>query len=74
MAKGKSTKSMRTLTIIDVDTYSDGEVDFMRDAITDMSDENYLIDMKDFMDLLKTTLATKKLEGFICKLKQMNMV
>ena len=64
---------MKTLTIIDVDKHEGYEIDFMKDAITTMTDDDYLIDMEDFMDLLKTTMNKETLEKFICKLKQMNM-
>lgn len=74
MAKGKTTKSMRTLTVIDVETYLPEDIDFMRKALSDMSGENYLLDMAEFMQLLKTTVNKEKLENFICTLKQMNMI
>ena len=74
MAKGKSTKRMRTLNIIDVETYDQQDIEFMRSAAKGMSGENYLIDLDKFMHLLKTTMNKETLEKFICKLKQMNMV
>ena len=69
----QTTKSMRTLTIIDVDTYDQDDIELMQAALTGMSGENYLLDMAAFMKLLTTTVNKEKIEGFICKLKQMNM-
>ena len=67
------TNNMRTLTIIDVETYDQKDIDFMKSATKGMSGENYLLDMAAFMKLLTTTVNKEKIEGFICKLKQMNM-
>ena len=65
---------MRTLTIIDVDTYDQKDIDFIKSATKSMDGENYLLDMAAFMKLLKTTIKKETLEQIICKLKQMNMV
>ena len=74
MAKGKDAKNMRTLTIVDVDTYSKDDLEFMKQALKGLDGENYFLDMAAFMKLLEATIETEKLGSFICTLKQMNMI
>ena len=73
MAKGKNTKSMRTLTIIDVENYTPEDLDFMKGTTRGMSGENLLVPMADFLQLLQSTLKSKKTEQFIQELKKMNI-
>lgn len=64
---------MRTINIIDVETYTPEDLDFMKGTTRGMSGENILVPMIKFLQLLQTTLKHKEAKQFIQELKKMNM-